>query len=121
MIFFLFSSRRRHTRSDRDWSSDVCSSDLSLKREHAADPPVRIMSVEEVELAMRRGDPDRLRRLLAEWRMDDAYGSESFRNFYFHRHDADGSADAPYLLEAYDALFERAARELGIQLRKPLR
>src|SRR2546428_10871023 len=27
MIFF-FSSRRRHTRSDRDWSSDVCSSDL---------------------------------------------------------------------------------------------
>ena len=25
---FTFSSRRRHTRSDRDWSSDVCSSDL---------------------------------------------------------------------------------------------
>src|SRR2546427_10303179 len=28
MIFF-FSSRRRHTRFDCDWSSDVCSSDLS--------------------------------------------------------------------------------------------
>src|SRR2546428_8479013 len=27
-ICFFFSSRRRHTRSDRDWSSDVCSSDL---------------------------------------------------------------------------------------------
>src|SRR5206468_7690446 len=27
--FFFFSSRRRHTRSDRDWSSDVCSSDLA--------------------------------------------------------------------------------------------
>src|SRR2546428_13299346 len=26
---FFFSSRRRHTRSDRDWSSDVCSSDLT--------------------------------------------------------------------------------------------
>src|SRR6266496_4566100 len=26
--FFFFSSRRRHTRSLRDWSSDVCSSDL---------------------------------------------------------------------------------------------
>src|SRR6478672_12375107 len=25
---FFFSSRRRHTRSDREWSSDVCSSDL---------------------------------------------------------------------------------------------
>src|SRR5437867_9832479 len=28
-IFFFFSSRRRHTRSYGDWSSDVCSSDLS--------------------------------------------------------------------------------------------
>src|SRR2546428_3847613 len=28
-VIFFFSSRRRHTRSDRDWSSDVCSSDLS--------------------------------------------------------------------------------------------
>src|SRR3989440_8511327 len=27
-LLFFFSSRRRHTRSDRDWSSDVCSSDL---------------------------------------------------------------------------------------------
>src|SRR5438105_15108167 len=27
-MFFFFSSRRRHTRSTRDWSSDVCSSDL---------------------------------------------------------------------------------------------
>src|SRR5207249_9404369 len=29
--FFFFSSRRRHTRSKRDWSSDVCSSDLFLR------------------------------------------------------------------------------------------
>src|SRR5699024_11782226 len=29
-LFFFFSSRRRHTRSKRDWSSDVCSSDLAL-------------------------------------------------------------------------------------------
>src|SRR6478752_10576577 len=27
-IFFFFSSRRRHTTCSRDWSSDVCSSDL---------------------------------------------------------------------------------------------
>src|SRR5204863_2406145 len=32
MVFFFFSSRRRHTRSLRDWSSDVCSSDLGLQR-----------------------------------------------------------------------------------------
>src|SRR5439155_1876706 len=28
VLFFFFSSRRRHTRWPRDWSSDVCSSDL---------------------------------------------------------------------------------------------
>src|SRR5699024_11625810 len=31
LFFFFFSSRRRHTRSKRDWSSDVCSSDLVSK------------------------------------------------------------------------------------------
>src|SRR5216684_4613306 len=30
MVFFFFSSRRRHTRCSRDWSSDVCSSDLGV-------------------------------------------------------------------------------------------
>src|SRR5439155_10140301 len=29
-LFFFFSSRRRHTRWPRDWSSDVCSSDLVI-------------------------------------------------------------------------------------------
>src|SRR5437588_1125718 len=32
LFFFFFSSRRRHTRSLCDWSSDVCSSDLDLRR-----------------------------------------------------------------------------------------
>src|SRR6266852_7422773 len=32
IIFFFFSSRRRHTRCYRDWSSDVCSSDLPAER-----------------------------------------------------------------------------------------
>src|SRR5690606_41137747 len=31
-FFFFFSSRRRHTRFSRDWSSDVCSSDLGRNR-----------------------------------------------------------------------------------------
>src|SRR5690349_23805870 len=39
-FFFFFSSRRRHTRSLRDWSSDVCSSDLPIKS-----PSSLIMSV----------------------------------------------------------------------------
>src|SRR5256885_6372069 len=32
-MFFFFSSRRRHTRLQGDWSSDVCSSDLALGAE----------------------------------------------------------------------------------------
>src|SRR5436305_13514539 len=42
VIFFFFSSRRRHTRCGRDWSSDVCSSDLrgdGVLREGAAAVP----------------------------------------------------------------------------------
>src|SRR5687768_18284510 len=37
-FFFFFSSRRRHTRCSRDWSSDVCSSDLAMT-------PVRLGAV----------------------------------------------------------------------------
>src|SRR5690606_40583439 len=33
--YFFFSSRRRHTRFSRDWSSDVCSSDL-VKQKNGA-------------------------------------------------------------------------------------
>src|SRR6267378_509123 len=36
-FFFFFSSRRRHTRSLRDWSSDVCSSDLEPETEDRTD------------------------------------------------------------------------------------
>src|SRR5699024_1700528 len=35
-LFFFFSSRRRHTRSKRDWSSDVCSSDLFWASDYLA-------------------------------------------------------------------------------------
>src|SRR2546426_10562102 len=44
-VFFFFSSRRRHTRLQGDWSSDVCSSDLENRRGHhrvpGADPAVQ--------------------------------------------------------------------------------
>src|SRR5436305_15236692 len=35
ILFFFFSSRRRHTRCGRDWSSDVCSSDLAVSATQA--------------------------------------------------------------------------------------
>src|SRR5699024_11836217 len=51
-VFFL-SSRRRHTRSKRDWSSDVCSSDLNRDRLLAHDV-IPALFGEVVELARQR-------------------------------------------------------------------
>src|SRR5215203_1226145 len=56
MFFFFFSSRRRHTRYWRDWSSDVCSSDLA----RAVPPTWRRMMKRFV------GDPDEDEELLRE-------------------------------------------------------
>src|SRR4030042_2864535 len=39
MLCIFFSSRRRHTRCSRDWSSDVCSSDLYKRAKKAGLPP----------------------------------------------------------------------------------
>src|SRR5690625_621771 len=39
---FFFSSRRRHTRWPRDWSSDVCSSDLTIFEHIGAVPPMMV-------------------------------------------------------------------------------
>src|SRR5215813_14930537 len=39
LFFFFFSSRRRHTRCGRDWSSDVCSSDLERGKNLVDDAP----------------------------------------------------------------------------------
>src|SRR5207249_9199548 len=55
LFFFFFSSRRRHTRSKRDWSSDVCSSDL----EPTAVAPTRYLR-EVRPLHTRRRDSGRL-------------------------------------------------------------
>src|SRR2546422_6366367 len=42
MSFFFFSSRRRHTRCSRDWSSDVCSSDLDIAVRELPDEAVAV-------------------------------------------------------------------------------
>src|SRR5207249_7330038 len=68
------SSRRRHTRSKRDWSSDVCSSDLAVAPDHFVivfleflcgfhlqipEPPVAVLVVQIVG-AILQEDADRL-------------------------------------------------------------
>src|SRR5690606_39791302 len=42
---FFFSSRRRHTRFSRDWSSDVCSSDLDTAAGHLLAAAVRARGI----------------------------------------------------------------------------
>src|SRR3712207_870946 len=109
-MFFFFSSRRRHTRYWRDWSSDVCSSDLewpSRLREiqAATDLPVWVSEVgvstfgaEEVqEFGLRRsaellvGRVERIhwyslydlpRAWPATTRHREAEGSSYYRHFY---------------------------------------
>src|SRR5256884_6952714 len=62
VLVFFFSSRRRHTRCSRDWSSDVCSSDLVLfgasEWRSPADPkPIRLdRSYQRVGATGARGD-----------------------------------------------------------------
>src|SRR5438093_9249999 len=46
LSFFFFSSRRRHTRLVSDWSSDVCSSDLSHVLKNALIPVVTVLGLQ---------------------------------------------------------------------------
>src|SRR5204863_4058373 len=64
----FFSSRRRHTRSLRDWSSDVCSSDLGLVQ-----PAAREINQQALKIAERAGRRRRLQRTF-----DQVVGPGSF-------------------------------------------
>src|SRR3712207_7905393 len=69
---FFFSSRRRHTRYWRDWSSDVCSSDLVTEREvllpHRLQVQARVALVgpQRELLGLHRGDDLLLEDLAVE-------------------------------------------------------
>src|SRR5699024_12223240 len=55
VVLFFFSSRRRHTRSKRDWSSDVCSSDLII----VSNPPyIAYEEADQLEEIVRNYDPE---------------------------------------------------------------
>src|SRR5687768_18571394 len=53
---FFFSSRRRHTRCSRDWSSDVCSSDLEFAR-LSGDGAITSDNIEKAILAFLETQP----------------------------------------------------------------
>src|SRR2546430_12797812 len=64
-VVFFFSSRRRHTRFDCDWSSDVCSSDLArcgITKVGAGDGGIFCVRIDIISIfAQRRSEVDRLR------------------------------------------------------------
>src|SRR5215467_5391123 len=64
MIFFFFSSRRRHTRLQGDWSSDVCSSDLDRTLDRVAEE-----YREELAPAIQRVWQDEVESIRADLRM----------------------------------------------------
>src|SRR5439155_12844072 len=98
LTLFFFSSRRRHTRWPRDWSSDVCSSDLWVASSPPSSPPG--LSRRGAALA---GDPRRrggrgARDPLAQPRAEEP-GSGGFRRVRYRRRDggwgAPGRTAAP--------------------------
>src|SRR5206468_5255310 len=73
---FFFSSRRRHTRSDRDWSSDVCSSDLKKN-----ELPVTIYSDSQYVInTVQKG-------WLKNWIRTDFAGGKKNKDLWKHYHE----------------------------------
>src|SRR5256885_12371784 len=70
MVFFFFSSRRRHTRLQGDWSSDVCSSDLQLVEERRV-VTVLFADIVGFTTLSERLDPEDVRELSATVRSEE--------------------------------------------------
>src|SRR5204862_5995100 len=72
LTLFFFSSRRRHTRSLRDWSSDVCSSDLRTPARQDAAQRAGVLEERRDQHEQARERHERLRseerRVGKEWR-----------------------------------------------------
>src|SRR2546429_4502932 len=84
-MFFFFSSRRRHTRCSRDWSSDVCSSDLVTQPEATRGKRVDGKVESYMKNDVYQIVTDRIIRLLetgtVPWRQPWKGGARAPRNF----------------------------------------
>src|SRR5206468_8166801 len=86
----FFSSRRRHTRSDRDWSSDVCSSDLlhdgyrPCLRCHPMNPDKQLPElIERLRVEVERAPGGRLTdKELAAMAIDPSTARRQFKRHY---------------------------------------
>src|SRR5215217_802044 len=125
VFFFFFSSRRRHTRYWRDWSSDVCSSDLY------PDLPAVV-----VEPGVRTGVPllydnprelgsDRIVNTLAAYHLYGGpsivvdFGTSTNFDVVSAKGEFIGGVLAPGIEISIDALASRAARLVKVELTRP--
>src|SRR6266511_6251841 len=112
IFFFFFSSRRRHTRFSRDWSSDVCSSDLDLEREIHASVADLTTLASEIEQQV-SGSLRDLKRELREAARETRASAPRGRAWGPPRTGAGSDARAAEL--------ERAVGELAAQVRRLVR
>src|SRR5690625_2310435 len=96
-IIFFFSSRRRHTRWPRDWSSDVCSSDLAAENAHRVHPDLPLAASLSEAL-----DGSHVTVLLTEWEEFQAAQPEALGALVSRRRvlDARHALDGDRYLEA---------------------
>src|SRR5256885_10864022 len=105
---FFFSSRRRHTRLQGDWSSDVCSSDLWLKNRSAE--AIRV-TVADVPMP----DGNALLKATSVIRQDATIGGRMSRKQYDQAvaaRDQERSDEAPDLATALTRKYQ-STRERG--------
>src|SRR5690606_39947358 len=77
IALLFFSSRRRHTRFSRDWSSDVCSSDLTFCRRIETRVSIRRQKVAEVKRISRVATNPSATRKTSERSEERRVGKES--------------------------------------------
>src|SRR5216684_4976265 len=75
-VFFFFSSRRRHTRCSRDWSSDVCSSDLGTAHSSTSISAALGMAI----AARRKGEDRKVVAVIGDGAMSAGMAFEALNN-----------------------------------------
>src|SRR3989449_6039117 len=135
-MFFFFSSRRRHTRCSRDWSSDVCSSDLDRARPVIVLAPILEVNADTMPATLQYdvADPRQPSRILGELGRGRftvrlvARATERAREFPTGQRAVvlDDSVFAPYVFAAWrassdpaslTAIFPRGLRRQAVQIR----
>src|SRR5215203_6665996 len=108
-LFFFFSSRRRHTRYWRDWSSDVCSSDLHLAFPQYEHRMVSMKEGDEIDLGGRSlmAVEPVIRDLRTTW-----WGFETCERVLFP---GDGFAYSHYHEDGHCGLVAEEAASLDLQ------